>query len=115
MNKGLLQFERLDRLFRGIPQSQKRELNLQRKALDRLHQLYQACGSLYLVDHIFCLPKSDDPRYPNRLQVQLPCWVVHDVELRRWILGFGGEVKVVSPQEIIQRIHEMACAIAQSR
>jgi hypothetical protein len=45
---GLLQFERLDRLFRGHPQSAQRSQTAQRQALQRLQRLYLASGGLYL-------------------------------------------------------------------
>ncbi|WP_397443287.1 MULTISPECIES: AAA family ATPase [unclassified Phormidium] len=171
---GLLQFERLDRLFRGRPQSHQRDLAAQQQSLHRLQQLYQACSSLYLgmnakaqkqflsrnpevraaasmqlelwfTDKIFAfvsegtqrfpmaqmrmspkltgnpskssalftLPKSSDPLYPNRLQVQLPSWSRDDRDLQRWILGFGAMVKVVAPLEIAAQIHKVGCAIAE--
>jgi hypothetical protein len=49
--EGLLQFERIDRLFRGRPCSQRRERRLQEKALKKLRQLYEASGGLYLGDN----------------------------------------------------------------
>lgn len=45
---GLLQFERLDRLFRGHPLCQQRPQVAQRQALQRLQRLYLASGGLYL-------------------------------------------------------------------
>lgn len=54
---------------------------------------------------LFCLPKTGDPRFPNRLKVCLPTWVIsHDVDFKRWILGFGGQVKVVSPESLAEYI-----------
>lgn len=172
--KGLLQFERLDRLFRGRPQSQRRDITAQQKSLYRLQQLYQSCGGLYLgssttaqqrflsrnpktraaasiqlelwftdqifafisegtqrfpltqmkmspklgerstkADPLFSLPRSGDPNYPNRLQVQLPQWSTGDLDLRRWILGFGAMVKVISPPELVEQVHKVGCAIAE--
>jgi hypothetical protein len=169
---GLLQFERMDRVFRGKPQSAQREIAAQQTALARLQKLYQACGSLYLGnsanqqrqflsrnketkaavtltlelwftdaifafvsegtqrfptkqmklsprlatmpkknDPLFCLSKSCDKQHPNRMQVELPIWAVQDIELRRWIIGFGDGVKVVSPPDIAQKIHHMGRAI----
>jgi predicted kinase len=170
---GLLQFERLDRLFRGRPQAKQRDFLAQQQSLHRLQQLYQACGGLYLgrsakaqkhflsrdpelraaasmqlelwfTDQIFAfisegtqrfpiaqmkmspkltgdsskpsslfsLSKSGDLIYPNRLHVQLPGWSKDDLDLRRWILGFGGMVKVVSPVEMVEQICAVGCAIA---
>jgi predicted kinase len=168
-NAGLLEFERLDRLFRGQPQSCDRSLKQQQKALERLRKLHQACGGLYLgddpktqqqflsprasirdkvsitlelwfTDHLFkficegtqrfpeaqmklspklgdakpkqdtlfCLDRSDDPKFPNRWQVQLPKWSANDRDLRRWIIGFGAQVKVVSPLEMVHQIVVLA-------
>jgi predicted kinase len=170
---GLLQFERLDRLFRGQPQSRQRSLDKQQKALDRLQKLHQACGGLYLgndpkqqqkflsprayirepvtitlelwftdkmfafisegtqrfpdtqmqlspkpgetkpqKDTLFCLPRSTDSHYPHRFRVQLPQWSIHDRDLRRWIIGFGAEVKVVSPPAMMQQIATLAREVA---
>jgi len=173
-NAGLLEFERLDRLFRGQPQNCDRSLEQQQQALERLQKLHQACGGLYLGDDpkiqqqflsprasirdrvtitlelcftdklfafisegtqrfpedqmklspklgvqqpqkntLFCLPRSDDPKYPNRLQVRLPQWSIHDRDLRRWIVGFGADVRVAAPTELMQQIstlvQEVAC------
>jgi len=62
-NKGLLQFERLDRLFRGYARSLKRNRSEQEKSLHRLQSLYEACGGLYLgrnvVDQRQFLSKAD--------------------------------------------------------
>ena len=49
--EGLLQFERIDRLFRGRPCSQCRARQLQEKALKKLRQLYEASGGLYPGDN----------------------------------------------------------------
>ncbi len=45
---GLLQFERLDRLFRGHPLPNQRPQTAQRQALQRLQRLYLASGGPYL-------------------------------------------------------------------
>ncbi len=176
---GLLQFERLARLFRGRPQSQKRDGAIQRQALQRLQRLYQASGGLYLghsakmqrqflsprpdtqaqaalmlelwftdalfafisegtqrfplaamkmspnrskprlpnptasSDALFSLPPSPDPLYPNRLQVMLPRWAEHDRDLRRWILGFGDEVKLVAPATMVIEMTHLSQALIQ--
>ncbi|MBD2206886.1 WYL domain-containing protein [Calothrix sp. FACHB-1219] len=174
-NQGLLQFERLDRLFRGYPQSNKRDRSQQDKSLKKLQYLYQACGGLYLgtsaADQrqflskslsnrdavsitvelwfndytfrfisegtqrfpitqmkmsprlsgsqisqeqasLFSLSKSPDPTHPNRFRVKLPRWSLDDIDLRRWILGFGDQVKVVEPEELTQQIQGIGVAIA---
>ncbi|MEC4895406.1 MAG: AAA family ATPase [Oscillatoria sp. PMC 1051.18] len=53
-----------------------------------------------LVDKsLFVLSQTGAEKFPNRLQVILPKWSLSDVDLKRWILGFDGEVKVVQPHE----------------
>ena len=167
--KGLLQFERLDRLFRGRSQFKQRSIHHQRQALKLLQSLQHACSGLYLgrcvqmqqqfLSHdpdqqatasiqielwftdrifafigegtqrfpadqmkmspklnghlasqteLFCLPRSQDAHYPNRLLLTLPAWSCEDIDLRRWILGFGAEVKVVAPPELRQQLSDIA-------
>jgi predicted kinase len=171
---GLLQFERLDRLLLGRPQSETRSRDQQLKALKKLHRLSAACGGLHLgkdvqaqrqylgnraerqaitmtvelwftneifkfvsegtqrfppahmkmssrpagpplsaaAAKLYSLHKSPDPRYPNRFQVVLPIWALEDVDLRRWIAGFGDQVRVISPPELIDRIRALGDAIS---
>ncbi|MEB3290531.1 MAG: AAA family ATPase [Leptolyngbya sp.] len=59
-------------------------------------------------DVLFSLPPSPDPTYPNRLQVALPRWVDQDRDLRRWILGFGSEVKLVAPEAMVAEIAQLS-------
>uniref|UniRef100_UPI0030844260 WYL domain-containing protein n=1 Tax=Petrachloros mirabilis TaxID=2918835 RepID=UPI0030844260 len=43
----------------------------------------------------------------------MPHWVVTaDYEFKRWILGFGAQVKVYAPVELAQDLQAMAQAIA---
>ena len=171
---GLLQFERLDRLFRGRPQPQQRDGTAQHQALQRLQRLYQASGGLFLghsakmqrqflsarpntqaqatltlelwftdalfafisegtqrfplaamkmspkpskpgssrpptaSDVLFSLPPSPDSTYPNRLQVTLPRWAEQDRDLRRWILGFGSQVKLVAPEAMVAEMSQLS-------
>ena len=171
---GLLQFERLDRLFRGRPQPQQRDGTAQRQALQRLQRLYEASGGLFLghsakmqrqflsarpdlqaqatltlelwftdalfafisegtqrfplaamkmspkpskpgsphstvsPDALFSLSPSPDPTYPNRLQVTIPRWAEQDRDLRRWILGFGSEVKLVAPDVMVAGMAQLS-------
>lgn len=63
---------------------------------------------------IFILEKTKDPNFPNRFQVRFPKWSLNDIDLKRWILGFGGNIKVVKPEELaqdIQSIGENICRI----
>ncbi|AFZ44779.1 hypothetical protein PCC7418_2638 [Halothece sp. PCC 7418] len=160
--KGLLQFERLDRLFLGKPQNKARSRNVQQKSLQRLIHLYQSSGGIFLGDDpklqkqylsgdpsqreevevlielwfsdgvfpfisegtqrfplrqmkmsqplnrdlmrknrsLFSLRKTKDPKFPHRFRVSLPQWSLQDIDLHRWILGFGGEAKVVKPESL---------------
>ncbi|WP_244329318.1 YafY family protein [Tolypothrix sp. PCC 7910] len=61
-------------------------------------------GRVTLPKSIFCLKKTGDPLFPNRFRVILPKWSLGDVELLRWIIGFGGNVKVVQSQELMERL-----------
>lgn len=47
---------------------------------------------------LFSLSKSKNPQYPYRFQVTLPIWSLDEFDFIRWILGFGGEVKVHKPK-----------------
>ncbi|MGK7891643.1 MAG: AAA family ATPase [Leptolyngbyaceae cyanobacterium] len=56
---------------------------------------------------LFGLKPTGDPRYPHRLKAVLPVWSFRkDVELRSWILRFGGKVKVVKPEGWARVIRE---------
>lgn len=60
---------------------------------------------------IFVLPLTEDSKYPYCCQLTLPCWSIEDIDLRRWIIGFGDKVKVVQPLEIREQIKLMADGI----
>jgi predicted DNA-binding transcriptional regulator YafY len=62
---------------------------------------------------IFCLEPSEDKGFPHRFRLVLPKWYLQDVDFFRWVIGFGGSVKVVEPQEFIDKIRETAKAIVQ--
>ena len=62
---------------------------------------------------IFVLPPTGDPNYPYRCQLSLPCWTIEDIDLRRWIIGFGDKVKVVQPLEIREQIKLMGDGISK--
>jgi predicted kinase len=62
---------------------------------------------------LYSLAPSPDPQYPHRFQVTLPHWSLQDVDLRRWILGFADQVKVVSPPELVETLRTWGQAIAQ--
>ncbi|ACB00973.1 MULTISPECIES: WYL domain-containing protein [Cyanophyceae] len=52
----------------------------------------------------YTLPASTDKTHPHRFQVTLPKWALHDINLLRWIVGFGEQVKVVNPPELVEII-----------
>jgi hypothetical protein len=62
---------------------------------------------------LYSLDPSPDPQYPHRFQVTLPIWSLQDVDLRRWILGFTDQVKVVSPPELVDSLRSWGAAIAK--
>lgn len=62
---------------------------------------------------LFSLSGTKDKRFPHRYRVKLPCWCVEDYDFHRWILGFGGQVKVVSPDKLQQIIKQKGSAIAR--
>ncbi|BAQ61672.1 hypothetical protein GM3708_2078 [Geminocystis sp. NIES-3708] len=169
-NKGLLKFERLDRLFLGRKQHQSRDEKQQINALNKLQKLYQASGGIFLGNNVklqklyfdrkqkskaeitielwfsdyifkfisegtnrfplkqmkmspplhksnekkapFTLKKTDDKNYPNCFQVKLPLWSLEDIDLLRWIVGFGGQVKVINPPELVNKVKQIGEAIA---
>ncbi|AFZ55542.1 WYL domain-containing protein [Cyanobacterium aponinum] len=53
---------------------------------------------------LFSLSKSKNPQYPYRFQVTLPIWSLDEFDFIRWILGFGGEVKVHKPKKLQEKI-----------
>ncbi|MDH6101886.1 WYL domain-containing protein [Chrysosporum ovalisporum ANA283AFssAo] len=55
-------------------------------------------------DALFCLNKTRDRNFPHRFQVTFPKWTLDDFDLWRWIVGFGAGVKVVTPEELLQRV-----------
>jgi hypothetical protein len=174
--KGLLQFERLDRLFLGQPQEKKRSHTAQRKSLNHLIHLYQSSGGTFLGEDphwqhqylsaqpsqrqqvevmielwfsdaifplisegtqrfpleqmkmsqpinrdlmrknrtLFSLRKTSDPQFPHRFRVYLPQWSLDDIDLHRWILGFGGEAKVIYPDSLREVLRRKSKAILEA-
>jgi len=53
---------------------------------------------------IFRLAGTKDPDFPYRFRVTLPVWSMDDVDLKRWVLGFAGQVKVIEPQVFRDKI-----------
>jgi predicted kinase len=170
--KGLLRFERLDRLFLNHRPGITRSLKEQEKKLRCLHTLYEVSAGIFLGNDpglqrqflsrhpqerskaqttvelwfsdrifpfvsegtrrfrhqqmsprpkgssrpksLFSLPPTGNPQFPHRLKVTFPLWSLEDVDLKRWIIGFGGEVLVVRPhslQEMIKATGEAVVAL----
>lgn len=55
---------------------------------------------------LFSLSRARDREFPHRLRVRLPRWSLEDVDFLRWIVGFGGRVKVAKPPELMARVVE---------
>lgn len=55
-------------------------------------------------DSLFCLKKTGDRNFPHRFQATFPKWTLDDFDLWRWIVGFGAGVKVVTPEDLVQRV-----------
>ncbi|OLT64020.1 MULTISPECIES: WYL domain-containing protein [Moorena] len=62
---------------------------------------------------LFSLPKTKDPNFPNRFQVILPKWALEDVDFFPWIIGFGGQVKVIQPQELVDKVKKIGAEICR--
>ncbi|MFM7437875.1 MAG: AAA family ATPase, partial [Snowella sp.] len=57
---------------------------------------------------LFILNQTDETIFRNRFQVTLPKWALEDVDLFRWIIGFGDQVKVIHPPELVNKIRKIA-------
>ncbi len=62
---------------------------------------------------LFSLKATNDSNFPHRYQVKLPSWCVDDYDFHRWILGFGGQVKVITPESLKTIIQQKGTAIVQ--
>lgn len=63
---------------------------------------------------LFSLRKTTDRKFPHRFRLRLPRWSLSDPDLHSWILGFGGQAKVVSPEELRDELQRKGSAIAQA-
>ncbi|GAB1543357.1 hypothetical protein NUACC21_60310 [Scytonema sp. NUACC21] len=70
-------------------------------------------SKLTLPKSMFCLKQTGDRYFPNRFQVVLPKWSLNDVDFFRWIVGFGGNVKVIQPQELLDKVKGIGEAIVR--
>lgn len=96
-----------DTIFKCLIEGNQRFLRTQMKMSKRPNEATQEKDSIYT------LPTSPDSQFPYRFQVTLPKWSVQDVDLKSWILGFGGQVKVIQPKELREKIkcegEEISC------
>lgn len=56
---------------------------------------------------LFSLKGTGDKRFPHRFQATFPKWCLKDVDLWRWIVGFGGKVLVKKPDELVVKVREL--------
>ncbi|MFM7791648.1 MAG: hypothetical protein ACKO90_27295, partial [Microcystis panniformis] len=47
------------------------------------------------------------PPYQYTIKITLPEWSLMDIDLIRWISGWGKEVKVIEPQSLVDRIYSI--------
>ncbi|MBC6477828.1 MAG: WYL domain-containing protein [Hormoscilla sp. GM7CHS1pb] len=74
---------------------------------DEIFQFFIEGNQRFAKKHsLYTLEKSGDREFPNRFQVKLPKWSIRDVDLKRWIIGFGGKVKVVKPEQLVEMIEQ---------
>ncbi len=66
------------------------------------------------LEKIFQLEKTNDLNFPNKFTVNFPTWSIQDYDFLRWILGFGGAVKVKQPKELIAKIDNLANSICKN-
>ncbi|MBO1346057.1 MAG: WYL domain-containing protein [Hormoscilla sp. GUM202] len=89
-----------DEIFQFFIEGNQRFAKKQMKMSNRPNEATQKGDSLY------ALEKSGDREFPNQFQVKLPKWSIGSVDLKRWIIGFGGKVKVVKPEELVEMIEQ---------
>ena len=63
---------------------------------------------------LFTLKQTPDPEFPNCFRVTLPYWSLKDIDLKRWILGLGPQVKVVKPTVLVEALLREVKAIANN-
>jgi hypothetical protein len=64
---------------------------------------------------MFSLRQTGDAQFPHRFQVKLPYWSLQgDIDLLRWVVGFGGKVKAVSPAFFVEKVKTIGSEIVQA-
>lgn len=72
-------------------------------------------GNANLPESIFCWNETTgDKNFPNRFQVILAKWSIYDFDLWKWIVGFGGNVKVITPPELVDKINNIGKGIVEA-
>jgi predicted kinase len=72
-------------------------------------------GKANLPESIFCWNETTgDKNFPNRFQVVLAKWSIYDFDLWRWIVGFGGTVRVITPPELVEKINNIGKGIVEA-
>jgi predicted kinase len=58
---------------------------------------------------IFTLSGTGDPQFPHRLVATVPKWSIDgSIDLMTWLLGFGGQMRVVAPDRLRDRLFSKA-------
>ena len=94
-----------DYTFKFISEGTNRFPLQQMKMSPRLHKNSET-------NPLFTLKKTGDKNFPNRFQVKLPLCSLEDIDLLRWIVGFGGQVKVINPPELVNKVKQIGEAIS---
>ncbi|MEA5518912.1 WYL domain-containing protein [Limnoraphis robusta] len=98
-----------DYIFKFVSEGNQR---FSRSQMKMSHRIYEATTETDKT--LFSLKPSSDPIFPNRFRLTLPRWSLRDIDLKRWVLGLGGQVKVVHPPEFIQIIRDEGKAITEN-
>ncbi|MEB3340984.1 hypothetical protein [Okeania sp.] len=74
-------------------------------------------GSSFIKDEeyekVFCLAGTKDKIFPHQFRVELPYWCLKDVSFLSWVIGFGGHVKVIKPDELIDNVYKTGLGIVE--
>jgi hypothetical protein len=52
--------------------------------------------------------------FPYKLELSFPKWSLQDIDLKRWILGFQGGIRVENPPELKKQIRDEAAKILEA-
>jgi hypothetical protein len=62
----------------------------------------------YQDQSIYSLEQNKDSLRPYRFQVIIPKWSLNEFDFLKWILGFGDQVQVIQPQQLRDKIINLA-------